>query len=417
MGTIGSWGLGLRSSIPGWSAIAVATSVLLGAVIVVGGCSGGQPTPAPAVGKVETAGSESEAAPAVSEVSGPGRDVYVSTCAPCHGERGGGIPSARLDSRKFVSGLGEAGLTTAISAGKGLMPAWFKAKGGTLGDEDIRNVASYLLTYSASLPEPAAAPTPARSLASGEATSVSAPATAWGKELFESNCSSCHAKVQELAAKATPAKVQQMAIALNEAQSLAVFDYLRTLSEQPATPIPPSSGTVPGTAPLRGKPPGKVPHSTKGREGQCLECHGRGKANPFPVNHIGRTLAVCVACHGEGQMPPPVTHEIKGREGRCLGCHAMNGILPVSSSHQGRREESCIVCHETVAPSGSGSKPKSAPAIPHHVTDTACVGCHRGGGMAKRLPLNHEEATQAVCVLCHKPRASPKPQPPPAGKS
>lgn len=69
-----------------------------------------------------------------------------------------------------------------------------------------------------------------------------------------------------------------------------------------ATPSPVVGSTAlpaVGATPLPVGGPPRIPHSLKGREGQCLMCHEQGVAGApkVPANHAGRTSDVCTGCH------------------------------------------------------------------------------------------------------------------------
>ena len=79
-----------------------------------------------------------------------GKSIYAANCARCHGEKGDGRGNAALtvpdkprnfrdaDFQEFASGFS---LFSAVSRGKGHMPAWEK----TLSKQDTADVAEYVL--------------------------------------------------------------------------------------------------------------------------------------------------------------------------------------------------------------------------------------------------------------------------------
>lgn len=90
-----------------------------------------------------------------------GKGLYATVCAKCHGARGDGQgPSAdtqvkprdfrSADFREFATGFS---LFSAVSRGKGHMPAWEKV----LGNQDIADISEYVLRTFVH-PKPAAAP-------------------------------------------------------------------------------------------------------------------------------------------------------------------------------------------------------------------------------------------------------------------
>lgn len=74
-----------------------------------------------------------------------GGELYVENCAVCHGVDGEGRVGASLT--QFPGILVEASLEQTIGEGiEGtVMPAWGEAFGGPLSDEDVRDIAAYIL--------------------------------------------------------------------------------------------------------------------------------------------------------------------------------------------------------------------------------------------------------------------------------
>lgn len=74
-----------------------------------------------------------------------GAVVFAQNCAVCHGETGSGRIGAALD---IVSADPEAFVLDTINNGREdtLMPAWSEANGGPLSDEEIQNVAAFVLS-------------------------------------------------------------------------------------------------------------------------------------------------------------------------------------------------------------------------------------------------------------------------------
>jgi mono/diheme cytochrome c family protein/nitrate/TMAO reductase-like tetraheme cytochrome c subunit len=78
---------------------------------------------------------------------GVGKDasaLYAQNCAACHGESGSQIPTANLTSRDFLMSRGDATLLETSAQGKGGMPAFGKAAGGSLSEEEIKAIIEYL---------------------------------------------------------------------------------------------------------------------------------------------------------------------------------------------------------------------------------------------------------------------------------
>ena len=142
-----------------------------------GGSAASQPAAAPAAG------------PAVSaELIAQGQNVFASNCVACHGETRDKIPTCQLAEPTWLEDRGFDGIVTAITNGKPpLMPTW----GGTLSDDDITAVATYLFDAAGAAagaavapPEPVAAP-------------LSAELSAKGKDVFTSNCIACHGETRD----------------------------------------------------------------------------------------------------------------------------------------------------------------------------------------------------------------------------
>jgi len=73
-----------------------------------------------------------------------GKQVFMTTCAACHGQRGEGVIGPNLTDNHWIYGYGPGDLLKAASEGfpaKG-MPAW----GPIIGPERTRKAAAYVLT-------------------------------------------------------------------------------------------------------------------------------------------------------------------------------------------------------------------------------------------------------------------------------
>lgn len=105
------------------------------------GASGVQATAGP------TAAVPAAAAPAPDNASiEEGKGIFAKTCSPCHGPGGSSLPSANLGSKSFLEGMGADAVIRATTDGKGGMPAFGSAKGGTLSEQQVRSVVDYLLS-------------------------------------------------------------------------------------------------------------------------------------------------------------------------------------------------------------------------------------------------------------------------------
>lgn len=92
-----------------------------------------------------------------------GAKLFGTYCAACHGAGGTGGGAPAIGSPQFLSANNDALITRVMSEGnisKG-MPAWSKAKGGTLTDDQITSIVAYLrslATTTATAPAPNAPP-------------------------------------------------------------------------------------------------------------------------------------------------------------------------------------------------------------------------------------------------------------------
>lgn len=76
-----------------------------------------------------------------------GAVIYHDNCVVCHGDKGQGRIGAKL-AKAWSGNIPEATIRVTVRDGVSgsVMPAWGQANGGPLSDEDISNVASYVLT-------------------------------------------------------------------------------------------------------------------------------------------------------------------------------------------------------------------------------------------------------------------------------
>lgn len=206
------------------------------------------------------------------------------------------------------------------------------------------------------------------------------------------------------------------------------------------TPIPTSTPTG---APTAASPAGAataeartllslmvIPHPLEGRE-DCLMCHGEGKIDPYPPDHVGRPSSTCLICHGtteaEEHLPAVVKHDLEGRS-NCLMCHAVD-LLPVSHKTAGFSNSDCLLCHvpigaspgvgaggTPIAPAADATPTSAAPAgvagdIPHALAGREdCQLCHGLTGVSP-YPPDHEGRPNATCVACHKEQPAPPSSP------
>ncbi len=84
--------------------------------------------------------------PAPAANTAEGKALFTQVCSACHGPDGGGLPSANLKSKAYLEGQGTEALVRATADGKGGMPAFGAAKGGSLQEGQIRSIVAYLLS-------------------------------------------------------------------------------------------------------------------------------------------------------------------------------------------------------------------------------------------------------------------------------
>jgi mono/diheme cytochrome c family protein/uncharacterized cupredoxin-like copper-binding protein len=76
-----------------------------------------------------------------------GRQLFTASCAECHGENAsGGGTAPTLNSKQFLSSTSDAQIHALIAGGISgtAMPAWSIDFGGTLTDEQVQQVVTYL---------------------------------------------------------------------------------------------------------------------------------------------------------------------------------------------------------------------------------------------------------------------------------
>ena len=84
-----------------------------------------------------------------------GKTLFAANCAECHGDNGtGGGAAPTLDSKEFFEKTTDAQIQALISAGvSGTdMPAWGLDYGGTMTDEQVRQLTTFLRSRQAKAP-------------------------------------------------------------------------------------------------------------------------------------------------------------------------------------------------------------------------------------------------------------------------
>lgn len=139
-----------------------------------------------------------------------GRDLFLTTCAACHGPEGKGMPGLGKDltTSNLVASLGDEGLSRLIAEGRPqAKPVAMPPKGGNeaLTDSDLADLVVYLRGLQDArrmpeLPPPtllAGAPSEeekAKALAAAGGDEELAAYIAHGSKVFAMTCSACHGK-------------------------------------------------------------------------------------------------------------------------------------------------------------------------------------------------------------------------------
>src|SRR5918911_646292 len=228
-----------------------------------------------------------------------GRGLFQSECVTCHGDKGDRIPVAPLNSRDFLDSRGDVTLAAVISEGKGVMPAWGKARGGPLSDDQVRAVIAYL------------------SSAADRSSPIVLAST--GQSIFKDQCTNCHGDNGDRVPVA-PLNVKAFLDSRSDTQLIDVVAH--------GTGVMPPFGKRPGVvagfsddqvtavvAYLRTNvDAGVAARVNRGRSlylSDCLSCHGeKGDrvpnvllASPDFLRKEGDPLLAQVIVEGKGTMP------------------------------------------------------------------------------------------------------------------
>lgn len=83
-----------------------------------------------------------------------GQKLYVASCAQCHGKEGVGGSGPTLNAKQFLKGASDEQIRLLIAGGVSGsdMPAWSQDHGGTLTDEQVRQLVTYLRSLEPTAP-------------------------------------------------------------------------------------------------------------------------------------------------------------------------------------------------------------------------------------------------------------------------
>jgi cytochrome c oxidase cbb3-type subunit 3 len=118
-----------------------------------------------------------------------GQRLFGEYCAVCHGFDGGGRVGATL-SDWFASIDPESFVRSTVSEGVSLMPAFAESQGGPLTEQQIDDIAVYILSWKERV-EPAPTPTPISVTPIPTLAGVAGDPTA-GAQVFARECQVCH---------------------------------------------------------------------------------------------------------------------------------------------------------------------------------------------------------------------------------
>ncbi len=83
-----------------------------------------------------------------------GADLFATTCSSCHGAAGTGGGAPTLNSKEFLQATTDSQIQNLVAVGiPGTdMPAWGLEQGGTLTDEQVHQISTYLRSLEAAAP-------------------------------------------------------------------------------------------------------------------------------------------------------------------------------------------------------------------------------------------------------------------------
>ncbi len=177
-----------------------------------------------------------------------GAELFETNCSGCHGLKGEGIPGLAPglnDPQFFTNRLDEVGwegtledyiISTVatgrtvstrpelyVGGGKPAMPAWSQQFGGPLRDDQVRNLATFILNWEATAlgdVELAELPTPS-------AEEAADPIARGGQLFVSSGCGGCHAIEGVSSGEVGPNLTQIAQVAATRKDGVSAEDYIR----------------------------------------------------------------------------------------------------------------------------------------------------------------------------------------------
>jgi mono/diheme cytochrome c family protein len=200
------------------------------------------------VGFTEEASMAEQARSQHAEAVEVGAELFETNCSGCHGLQGEGIPGLapglndphfftnRLDEVGWEGTLNDYIVSTVstgrtvstrpelyVGGGKPAMPAWSQQFGGPLRDDQVRNLATFILNWEATAlgdVELAELPTPSAEEA--------ADPLVRGKQLFDSSgCGGCHTIEGISSGQVGPNLTQIAKIGATRQDGVSAEDYIR----------------------------------------------------------------------------------------------------------------------------------------------------------------------------------------------
>ena len=83
-----------------------------------------------------------------------GKQLFATNCSSCHGKGAVGGSAPVLNAKEFLKATTDAQIQNIVAAGVSgtEMPAWSLAFGGTLTDEQVRQITTYLRSLEPNAP-------------------------------------------------------------------------------------------------------------------------------------------------------------------------------------------------------------------------------------------------------------------------